>query len=471
MRSLLSAAALAALAAPARARKFTGQLGGSNVFPVIGRFSFGVDASSAPVGTATLTYTLPGGAAPAAPTTVYLYDDTIWGNVPQQGCVAATSAQNVGLTGFATMGPLVPAQTPIVETFVEAARPHVWYFAAAADCVSAPQASSYTLDLRLADGSQLGYDELGMPAIYGCFLAINLALLAAHVFGHHFRHRFVGGYDAAGAAPPVVPALARWYSASLALFCFSAFLHMIDWAQAAADGVGAPAAGFVADFVRIGSQMAFWVLCALAAIGYGVVTYRVDEKNGNWVGALLLTGVLVSYLAIFSVIVADAAQIATATAPAGAWWPGFALLGLTLGFAAWWVWKIRATQAAEVNTSKKALLYRLTWGLALNFAVLPVAFLVGAAVPPYERTRVATGFDLFMISAINCVVVYVLWPSVAGDAFRVIDGSSAIAMLAMGGDAGAGGDFAADMSNAYDYTAVSTGAPVDKPAAAWTGSL
>ena len=74
----------------------------------------------------------------------------------------------------------MPAQAPIVETFVEAARPHVWYFAAAADCVSAPQASSYTLDLRLADGSQLGYDELGMPAIYGCFLAINLALLAAH---------------------------------------------------------------------------------------------------------------------------------------------------------------------------------------------------------------------------------------------------------------------------------------------------
>ena len=53
-------------------------------------------------------------------------------------------------------------------------------------------------------------------------------------------------------------------------------------------------------------------------------------------------------------------------------------------------------------------------------------------------------------------MAYVLLPHLAEDAFRVYDGSTALALLALGGDAlldgGGSGDFHAAMDQAYSYS-------------------
>lgn len=49
------------------------------------------------------------------------------------------------------------------------------------------QLSSWTLELTQADGNQLGYDEIGMPSIYGVFWAFYALVLAAHVYYHYIR--------------------------------------------------------------------------------------------------------------------------------------------------------------------------------------------------------------------------------------------------------------------------------------------
>ena len=168
-----------------------------------------------------------------------------------------------------------------------------------------------------------------------------------------------------------------------------------------------------------------------------------------------------SYLALV-ILFSIGADPNTVASDVGELWPAVALLALTLGFAVWWASKIRATIAAEANTTKKALLLSLQRALGLNFFVLPVAFFVGAVTPAWERTRVASGIDLFLITGINCAVAYALLPHRTEDAFRVYDGSTALALLALGGDAlldggGGSGDFHAAMNEAYSYSDMGAG--------------
>jgi hypothetical protein len=356
-------------------------------------------------------------------------------------CSQATTTWQNGAPGFAIL-PMPPSPNgPPSLPFVETLHPHMWYFTMAVDCSQNVQLSSYTLDLRLADGSQLGYDEIGMPAIYGVFWAIYLVGTLAHAYVHYWR------------APRFAPVLVKFFTGSLALITVSLFCKMIDWSTAASNGVGVPAMSMIGDLLRVASLMALWIVCALAASGYGIVTYKLDEKNYAWVGWLLLVSLLVAYLTLVIYFAVDVDPRSSGSF--GSIWPAITLLAITLMYAGWWSWKIRATYTAEVNTTKKVLLKRLGYALVGNFFVLPVAYIVGAATPVYERTRVATGFDIFIITCINAASVWALWPSNAQDAFRVYDGSTSVAMLGSDMDAA---DFHASLDEAYSYSAAPDGA-------------
>ncbi len=93
----------------------------------------------------------------------------------------------------------------------------------------------------------------------------------------------------------------------------------------------------------------------------------------------------------------------------------------------------------------------------------------GAATPVYERTRVATGIDIFVIACINAATSWALWPSLAADAFRVYDGTAAAAML--GADIVDGTDFHAALDEAYAYSAMDKGAAGGDGAREYSGAL
>jgi hypothetical protein len=247
----------------------------------------------------------------------------------------------------------------------------MWYFTMAVDCSNKVQLDSYTLDLRLADGSQLGYDEIGMPAIYGVFWAIYLVGTLVHAYAHYWR------------APRFAPLIVKFFTGSLALITVSFFCKMIDWATASSNGIGVPAMSLIGDLLRVVSLMALWVVCALTAVGFGVVTYKVDEKNYNWVGWLLLVAILVGYLTLIIYFAVDVDPRNPGSL--GSIWPAITLLAITLMYAGWFFWKCRVTYAAEVNTTKKLLLRRLGLALAGNFFVLPIAYIVGERGRERER--------------------------------------------------------------------------------------
>ncbi len=168
------------------------------------------------------------------------------------------------------------------------------------------------------------------------------------------------------------------------------------------------------------------------------------------VGWLLLVSLLCAYFTLIIYFAID--QDPRSPLSFGSVWPAITLLAITFMYAAWWMWKIRATYTAEVNATKKLVILRLGKALVANFFVLPFAYIVGAATPIYERTRVSSGLDIFVILCINAATMWALWPTNAADAFRVYDGSVSAAML--GADIVDGADFTSALDEAYSYTAV-----------------
>jgi hypothetical protein len=366
--------------------------------------------------------------------TLYEFDDTAWGSVYPGPCTAQIAANAATATLYLSPGTGLTLTQQVVET----TRPHYWFYTMAVDCSQGVALTGYTLTLTQADGNQLSYDQIGMPAINGCFWAVYLLGFLAHVWAHYLRQT------------KHYPLLVIFFTASLGLEMLSLFAHMIYWAGAQANGVGIPFFLGVGAFLRIVASMALWMTCGLAAIGYGVSSFSLSLKDrANWRPVLLLTALLCCYIGLAAWHVADqdpqSTQAVTSTGPA------IALLVFTLIYAGWFYWRLRATYRAEITPAKKTLLWRLGLALGANFWVLPIAAIVGAATPPYEALRVSTGIDVFLITAVNAATAYVLWPSVSADAFRSFDGAAAAAML---GASSGGDDVMAGLDEAYAYAAM-----------------
>ena len=234
--------------------------------------------------------------------------------------------------------------------------------------------ADYTLTATQASGSQLSYEEQGLPAIYACFWVFMALTAGAHVYGHIIAP-LPQGYPtgAKGMRPPLVTCLL----AALTLHMASDTLHLIEWAYV--DVTGAESGLFLAvagGLLRLAALAAVWVMAAFIATGYGVTTRRVSlMENNNWRGALLLGALVVLGLAA-TLLYAGASRGGGNAAAAGG--VGLTLVLFTLGYLAWFIRGTLATIAAEVSVPKKALLTAMLWTTVGTFMILPFAEFLSA---------------------------------------------------------------------------------------------
>ena len=316
------------------------------------------------------------------------------------------------------------------------------YFTGAPECSAAITATTYTVTAKQFDGSQLSYEELGLPAVYGVFFAAAVVTLGVHVWGHYVPRE--------SAPHAFAPLIVRALTATLALHALSTFFHLIEWGLVASAGKGLPFFAVTAALLRLLAQSATWVLAALAAVGHGIsssdANWRAHLDWRDWRtsrGVALLGALILTYLIVAIVYAAQSTAAASRTASGESPWAAAVLVGLTLGYAGWFFVRVRSTKAAEISLPKKALLDRLTLAVAAALFVLPVAELLSVTVPPYEALRVVVGTDLFLLTVVNGALAWVLWPARAAEGFRelaVADGGSSL-------------------DEAYNYSAALTGEP------------
>lgn len=430
-------------------RIYSGTTDASQPLPALGAFAFGTStAADGTLGSATLTFSYPDG----LPTNgVFPYMFAFADNYDGSNCAGTIANDWWELSATPAdpnqFNPLTLGVTPFDGS------PHFFYFAAATN--SAPDVCTsfvmqYTLDIRQADGDLLGYNEQGLPAIYGVFWAFYLILLGAHVWGHYLTR--CGGGAAGGQV--FSPVFVRLLTATLALHTASNFFHMIDWATAASSGSNIPGLMAFGSWCRLSALATLWVFSALVARGYGITSSKLFGQPGAWRGLALLGSILITYfsLAIYYSVVAQ--RINAPPAPGDqrqSAAPGIVLIILNVAFAAWWFITIRNTAAVENSVPKKALLKRLTMSLVASFFILPIAEFVGSVVPLTEATRVSTGIDLTFMLLTLIPLVWFVWPSRAVDACKLYDVDSGSAGLALYDTATLE---SSGMDEAYSYSAV-----------------
>ena len=279
------------------------------------------------------------------------FDDDDWANIyPNKvACSAATQ-----LARSSVLMPNPPG-APVTATYTESQRPHFWFFAMANGASCSPAVYlDYTVTALQADGGQLSYDEIGMPSAYGCFFALYLIGLAVHIYFHYVRRpRFA----------PLLVLLLTW---SLVLSLLSLLCHTIDWANVSSKGVNIPFFSVVGGLLRIAASMTLWCMAGLAANGFGITTYSLGAKE-NIRGLGLTAGALVTYLAL--IIYYSVSRDPASTSALGGAWPAIVLLGVTLAFMGWFIFRIRATLLGETHTLKRKVLAQLAYTLGSQFLV------------------------------------------------------------------------------------------------------
>ncbi len=418
---MLRATTLLAALSCASARTYTGTSSGLRYY--VGKFAYG------PAG-GTVTASLAD-----ATTEVILLDDTVFDSSAD---AVSQCSQASAITATDGTTAAVPARS----------RPY-FYFASigarilgAKPACSTPSSTAFTVTLKQANGDQLSYDEVGLPAVYAVFFVVAAVQLGAHVWKHYTREE------------QFAPLIVKLLTLMLIFHTISDFSHMVEWALVANTGKGSTFLAVTAALLRLVGQSTLWVLAALAAVGHGI-----SSSESNWRahincsytslrGIVLLAALILTYLIIAIVYAANSNAAPTRATAGGGAAAGIILLGLTIGFIVWFFVTMRATKAAEISLTKKAMLDRLTYVLAAAMVVLPLVELIsarrnfrdagathlarvlhspppippfaGVATPSYESLRVVVGMDMFFLSAINAAFIWILWPERAADAFREI---------------------------------------------------
>lgn len=399
MSLLLLALTVAFIPSTCQARIFTGDTGDTQL-PFLAAYAFGPNGGDLQI-SFNSDYT----------TSLMIFYDADWAKV-YDAFTAGTLGCNAAQSAASVIVPLYEQQGTVVKTVNSRSDAFYAYVLAANLPACAPDVHmSYTLTATQSDGSELSWDERGLPALYGVVWSVLMLLAAAHVGRHYFL------------APRFAPTAVLVYSAALGTFQLSCLLALVQWTVLDSDGTF-PAAVVIASLaLRCASHLLLIGLGVLLANGYGIVTYSLRTMRNLF--ALAIWGLFaVAYVAasIFRVINLDATQ----PNPDVSDWPAIVLIVLFCAFLLWLALALRRTIVNETRTDKRAVLFWAGAALCAFCMILPVVEVAGGLSSAVNRTRVRAIVDGSLHVLVFLWLAWTVWPSRARSAFRVSDGSTAL---------------------------------------------
>ena len=161
--------------------------------------------------------------------------------------------------------PLTGHDGTVSNEFLENRAPHFWFFAIGAYPFCPPVGAEWTMTVTQEDGSQLSYDELGLPTIFAIFFVLFLGGFVAHVWAHYVQ------------TPRFSPLLVILFSASLGAYLASTFFKLIRYGSISATGIDSLACAGLALAFHAAANVFILIVCGLAAVGYGVSSSRLFQ--------------------------------------------------------------------------------------------------------------------------------------------------------------------------------------------------
>eukprot|EP00727_Mastigamoeba_balamuthi_P000846 m51a1_g10759 hypothetical protein (447) ;mRNA; r:5263-7506 len=302
---------------------------------------------------------------------------------------------------------------------VDRVRPHIWFVAILNCPVEGKRHEyevGYTVEFRNIDGSQVGYDQVGLKALYACFFVFFFLLTVAHAFGDYFLYLRNSFHH-----------IVKLLLATLVLMTFATMFSMIHWAKYEGDGVGCTGCETFGGLLDNAAYIVFTVLLIAIASGWAITNQTLTRKW--WVVGLFAANATI--LIILYIIAAagsgedTAANIATAYEYTQAFGVAtiffgviyFIIWAVTIGYFGLAVW----TSYRDETQYDKRVFYLIFGACYLAwFIIVPFFSLISIALDAWIRQRMMSAIHE-VISLIGMgVLVVLLWPTFVYKYFRII---------------------------------------------------
>jgi len=401
----LFAALAAGLASVGLCNKFAGSFTKPRrTLEFIGMYAFGVDPSGKPVGTVEMNVT-----TESSDLVIYLFDDQLssWPAVQAEDmtCEAASKQSPDGAARYRASVNVAQGASGFSwsESIEDKLRPRFWYAVLASrTCQSLVSASDYAFEFRQADGSQLSYDETGLPTFRLIMLFVWGAMTALHVAVTY-------------AYSPWKPAQLRWLTVPMAMEVLAQTLLTAHWMTKEGNGVGSPGSEAVSRGLHELALMAVWSILVATSGGTGVVRRQLfgSDNLTSMVGLLATLGIFVMELVL--VLWYELARDPSSTEfifDSGA---GITVVVLQTGLGLWFLVTARWIFFASSDPDMRDWVKRLAVVGMPAFLVLPIAAIVGAATPAYDRLNVVEIVMASFYAAVVSVIMLLFQPRLWGE--------------------------------------------------------
>ncbi|KAJ3426562.1 intimal thickness receptor-related [Anaeramoeba flamelloides] len=294
------------------------------------------------------------------------------------------------------------------ETFKDVKESHMWYFSLS-DC-SAKSIEITKMDVHLWNpmvgkySQEFSCEQQGLLALNIVYFIFFTILCLVQLFVSVKLQR-------TGDFHPIL----RFFLYVLILRTAALLMNLVHFGSFAQNGIGSPGLIVLAAIVEIISQIGFFLIIIAIALGWTITVRNIPHKKGLLLGSLVfLILFIILIIAAYTVVDYGTQFIAFEAVP------GIMLLIFRLGILGIFLFFAIKSYKNEANEDKKAFFKKLMFIFGIWLGLVPLFVFISFGINGLYREKFMSGFTYTIDFLAFISMVYLLWPSVSKDYFKII---------------------------------------------------
>lgn len=314
---------------------------------------------------------------------VYDDEDKYWMAI-REGWGGMACAEKREAANFARMVHLhgIKRRWEFTLNLTEHLRPRMWYFTfvnCGMNLTDVPlRYTIHTTNIKFGALAEFSVDRFGVPWLYvlaaACFLAAATRTSRAARAG-----------DAPLAEHPYVKLLMLAFGASGAS-CACFVLHYTLFAR---DGFGSKRLRFLGAFGAVAANCTVFLVAILASRGWAITASALPHRRAFFM-LVALAGSAHALCELHAELTVDQSARMFAYSGSG----GLLALALKLLIFAWFALQARASHKEERHEARRRFYKRLGWSISAWACTVPLASLLAVELPPWQRYKWVTAFEV-----------------------------------------------------------------------------
>ncbi|KAJ6232392.1 hypothetical protein M0813_04914 [Anaeramoeba flamelloides] len=192
-------------------------------------------------------------------------------------------------------------------------------------------------------------------------------------------------------------------------------MNVIHFGSFAQNGIGSSGLIIFSSIIEVVSQIGFFLIIIAIGLGWTINVRYIPHKKILLIGSLLfLILFIILIIAAYTVMDYGTHFIAFEAVP------GILLLIFRLSIFGIFLFFTFKTYKKESNEEKKSFFKKHMFIFGIWLVIVPLFIFISFGIPDIYREKVASGFTYTIDLLAFISMVYLLWPSVSKDYFKII---------------------------------------------------